>query len=250
MNTARLYLTFRHLELAAQIAFYSPDVHYGSPAYHAALTIWCMLDLAASTIRDAATGHLATPAAARHRADLYTRTDPQAPHRATACHLAADVLEAPADILASLARAGVPVDALVAACPDLGPALGVGEGEERGETCGANVDRNYGGEWTSLVCALPRGHHGDHNTAEDGGGGIFPNRGYDTPIPFAHSDTRIAMAEEPLPRGPDPVPFLAIIHDRNRTHQDAAAPAVLSAPVGCGHAGNPDAVCSDCGWQS
>lgn len=42
-------------------------------------------------------------------------------------------------------------------------------------SCGANVDRNYGGDVVNLVCQLPRGHEGDHNTGADGGGDVFPN---------------------------------------------------------------------------
>jgi hypothetical protein len=38
--------------------------------------------------------------------------------------------------------------------------------------CGANVDDSG----ALLVCSKPRGHEGDHNTAEDGSGDAFPNR--------------------------------------------------------------------------
>jgi hypothetical protein len=281
MNTARLYLTFRHLELAAHIAIYSPSLPYGSPAYHAALTLWCMLDLAASTIRDVATGHLAAPADVRRRADLYTRTDPQAPHRATACNLAADVLEAPADILAALARADVPVDALVAACPDLGPALGIGEEyatfdhaspthphcpecpKERGEWAHSfNVSQREN-DGTGWICSCPgcrnqadrENEHGDVYCAGcmDADWKGFPEGKHthevDSPIPLTPSDARIAMAEEPLPRGPEPVVLTpaegraawdAVYGPTGPYHPDGtprALPAVLSAPDSdCGSA--------------
>lgn len=45
--------------------------------------------------------------------------------------------------------------------------------------CGANVDHHHGGGlYTHFVCALPKGHDGDHNTSEDGDGDIFPNHRY------------------------------------------------------------------------
>lgn len=41
--------------------------------------------------------------------------------------------------------------------------------------CGANIDHHHGGGlYTHFVCALHRGHKGDHNTAEDGSGDAFP----------------------------------------------------------------------------